>query len=332
MVALMSEYFQKHSVRTFPAGTTIFKEGDIGFSMFIIQRGKVEVTAKVDGHTVVLAVLTDGEIFGEMALLGDSYRSATVTAVETTVCLEINKLLFNKHMEAIPSWMRAFFRILVERLKDANRKRRTLTPKDLSRQVVYLVTDFLERVEENNAKQRQIPWLKTVEDIVFLLDLPKEQVEKIMNQLTISDLAQSKIVFGNQRVLITDRMDDLREFSRFLKKRHFEKMGAALPEEFQGCSEQEMHFLDFLKDVMKQQANATDLKLKDLEVWCYEKFQQPLSIFDQQFKELSDIGILHARVDSAGERYYIVDRQQLMKRLEKIERISYYQNLEERLG
>jgi hypothetical protein len=171
-----------------------------------------------------------------------------------------------------------------------------------------------------------------VEDIVFLLNLPKDQVEKIMNQLTISDLAQSKIVFGNQRVLVSDRMADLRGFSRFLKKRHFEKMGVALPEEFQGCSDQGMRFLDFLKEVMKIQANATDLQLKDLEIFCQEKFQQPLSIFDQQFKELSDSGILHARVDSAGDRYYIVDRQQLTKRLEKTERVSQYKNLENRLG
>ncbi|HDR05599.1 MAG TPA: cyclic nucleotide-binding domain-containing protein [Candidatus Marinimicrobia bacterium] len=328
----MSEYFQKHSIRTFPAGTVIFKEGDLGFSMFIIQRGQVEITTKVDGQTIILAVLGEGEIFGEMALLGDSHRSASVTAVRNTMCLEINKLLFNKQMESVAPWMKAFFRILVERLKDANKKRRTLTPKDLSRQVVYLVSDFLERVEENKSGQRQIPWLKTVEDIVFLLNLPKEQVEKVMNQLTITELAQSKIVFGNQRVLVSDKMSDLRNFSKFLKKRHFEKMGTSLPEEYVGCSEEEMIFLDFLKELMKNQANATDLHLSDLEIGCQEKFQQPLTIFEHQFKELTDMGILHPRVDSTGDKYYIVDREQMNKRLEKANRISSYKNLENRLG
>src|SRR4029453_1402101 len=61
-----------------PCGTTIFREGDEGYSMFAIKRGSVAIM--VDGNTV--DTLTDEEIFGEMALLEHATRTATVVTLE----------------------------------------------------------------------------------------------------------------------------------------------------------------------------------------------------------------------------------------------------------
>lgn len=69
--------------RSYKAGDTICKEGDEGVGFFLISSGKVEVTRA--GHQ--LATLAAGDFFGEMALLDNHRRSATVTAVDPTVCL-----------------------------------------------------------------------------------------------------------------------------------------------------------------------------------------------------------------------------------------------------
>lgn len=72
----------------FSAGSTIFKEGDDADCAYMVDSGYVEISTSAAGEKNVLAVLGDGEIFGEMALIDRQSRSATATAVhETTVVL-----------------------------------------------------------------------------------------------------------------------------------------------------------------------------------------------------------------------------------------------------
>ena len=65
--------------RPFAAGATIFREGDEGHEMFVIREGLVEILL----HDKVVATLSEGEIFGEMALIDARPRSATARARKT---------------------------------------------------------------------------------------------------------------------------------------------------------------------------------------------------------------------------------------------------------
>lgn len=62
----------------FRQGTILFREGDAGQEMYIIQKGRVQVRKRVGQSQKVLAELGEGEFFGEMALLLGANRSATV--------------------------------------------------------------------------------------------------------------------------------------------------------------------------------------------------------------------------------------------------------------
>jgi CRP/FNR family cyclic AMP-dependent transcriptional regulator len=75
--------------KTFAKGTVLFREGEPGRDMFIIQSGKVQVRKKVGGEERVLAELAPGEFFGEMALLEGLNRSATVEVTEDSRILVI---------------------------------------------------------------------------------------------------------------------------------------------------------------------------------------------------------------------------------------------------
>ena len=75
--------------RNFSRGTVLFREGDPGHEMFIIQKGKVQVRKKVGNAEKVLAEFSEGEFFGEMALLLGMDRSATVEVVEDSKVLVI---------------------------------------------------------------------------------------------------------------------------------------------------------------------------------------------------------------------------------------------------
>lgn len=66
----------------FPEGHTIFKEGDPGDMMFIIRSGKVKIFQEKDDHERTITVLSENEVFGEMALISDKPRNASVKTLE----------------------------------------------------------------------------------------------------------------------------------------------------------------------------------------------------------------------------------------------------------
>jgi CRP-like cAMP-binding protein len=82
----------------FEPGQTVFEQGDVGDRLYVIQRGSVEILR--DGAR--LAVLSKGEYFGEMALLSNKPRNATVKAIEPTDLLAVAKGDFAKLLAGFP--------------------------------------------------------------------------------------------------------------------------------------------------------------------------------------------------------------------------------------
>jgi CRP-like cAMP-binding protein len=80
--------------KSFRKGTVLFREGDLGRDMFIVQQGKVQVRKRVGNTEEVLAELSAGEFFGEMALLIAQDRSATVEVIEDSKLLVISPETF----------------------------------------------------------------------------------------------------------------------------------------------------------------------------------------------------------------------------------------------
>ena len=99
----------------------IFAKGDLGDSMHIIVSGKVRVH---DGERT-LNELSDGDVFGEMALLDPEPRSASVTACETTRLLRLGQEpfmeLITRHPEVATGIIRNLTRHLRSRVQDLNR-------------------------------------------------------------------------------------------------------------------------------------------------------------------------------------------------------------------
>lgn len=108
------------SVRLYQTGEVILRENDHGDAAYIIERGRVEVTKELDGRPVHLAFLGTGEIFGEMAILEDKPRSATVTAVEETAVRAIDREEFFRSLRSNSDMALRLVRTLFERLREAH--------------------------------------------------------------------------------------------------------------------------------------------------------------------------------------------------------------------
>ncbi len=86
--------------KSFPKGTILFREGDLGREMFIVQKGKVQVRKKVGEEEEVLTELGEGEFFGEMALLIGMDRSATVEVMEDSKLLVVRPETFESLLKS----------------------------------------------------------------------------------------------------------------------------------------------------------------------------------------------------------------------------------------
>ena len=110
------------NVRTFKEGEVLFKEGDKGREMFVVQDGEIRITRDSKDGPVELARLGNGSILGEMSLLDNLPRSASGTAVRPTKVSIINELVFNSILAKVPPWLTSIVRIITSRIRDANKR------------------------------------------------------------------------------------------------------------------------------------------------------------------------------------------------------------------
>ncbi len=100
----------------FGPGETIVREGEPGDSLFLLLSGEVEVRKRgADGSEAAVAVLPAGEVFGEMTLLLDAPRSATVRAAAETDLLEVERSCFTELLQHNPQLLERLAKQVEER-------------------------------------------------------------------------------------------------------------------------------------------------------------------------------------------------------------------------
>ncbi len=85
--------------RKYDKGTVLFKEGDPGKELYIIDSGSVKISKDIDGREQLLALLEEGDFFGEMVLFSENARTATATVMEEAVIVVITEELFNEYVK-----------------------------------------------------------------------------------------------------------------------------------------------------------------------------------------------------------------------------------------
>lgn len=96
-------------------GQEIFRQGDLGDRIYIISRGKAEVLRENGGRTISLALLGPGEYFGEMAVLNQTTRNATVRCVESLDVLSIHKREFSALAANLTALRESFEQVVKQR-------------------------------------------------------------------------------------------------------------------------------------------------------------------------------------------------------------------------
>ena len=106
---------------TYKKGEVIIQQGSHETCAYIIESGRVEVSCMVNEKKTVLATLGQKQLVGEMSLMEDKARSATVTAIEDTQVSVIDRKQFNKLLTENPRKLFPIIKALFERLRTANK-------------------------------------------------------------------------------------------------------------------------------------------------------------------------------------------------------------------
>ena len=111
------QLMEQMTMHTVAPGAYIIREGEVGHSFFIISHGRVKVSKLTEsGEQMVLAQLEDNALFGEMALLSNSPRNASIIAEEETTVFEVSKEVLDKVCENYVSVRHVLVKFYKQRL------------------------------------------------------------------------------------------------------------------------------------------------------------------------------------------------------------------------
>ena len=163
-------------------GATIMVAGDQTDSLYIILSGRLKVMmSDAEGKEVILSILSAGEFFGEMGLIDDSPRSASVLAIEPCELLSIAKRDFNKCLADNFEMAMAVMRGLVRRLREADRKIGSLALLDVYGRVARLLLDMADTVDGQKMVTKRLP----KQDIAKMIGASREMVSRVMKDLQL---------------------------------------------------------------------------------------------------------------------------------------------------
>jgi CRP/FNR family transcriptional regulator, cyclic AMP receptor protein len=107
--------------RSFRRGEVVFHKGDPGDTLYVIAQGQVKIVLPSDsGEEALLGVLDEGEFFGELSLIDEQPRSATIVATEQTETLVLRRDDFLKFVVSSPELAIDMLRVLSRRLRETD--------------------------------------------------------------------------------------------------------------------------------------------------------------------------------------------------------------------
>lgn len=199
-------------------GDVLFNEGDRGEIMYLIREGKIKITKGKGDEEKTLAVLKEGDFFGEMAIIDGSPRSAGAVAVTPVSLLVIDKESFKEKLRENPL-IEYVLETLTRRLRTADEQIRLLTIKSEERRVLaHIITKAKETGRETAGGTEITPF--SFENLANITGMSETKVKDYVNKLI-----QVNLVMLHENALIIRGISDLDDYLRYIAlKEKFEKI------------------------------------------------------------------------------------------------------------
>jgi CRP/FNR family transcriptional regulator, cyclic AMP receptor protein len=196
--------------RVCPTGTVLFREGEPGYEMFIIQEGRVQLTRNLQGVEKILAVLPAGEFFGEMAIINQKPRSATATVIEQSHLLVLDQQTFEKMIKDNTEIAVRLIKKLAARLEQSNFQVELLLLKDVNHRVVQLLRHM---AEESGVRQVEGVHIDiSMHEVADRIGCDDSEVADIVDRL-----ARARLLGRQKRGFVIPEVGRLQDFLEFLE-------------------------------------------------------------------------------------------------------------------
>ncbi len=183
---------------TYPRGSIITSQGEMSNSLHIIMEGRLKVFVNgSEGRQVVLSFLGPGDFVGELSLLDNEPRSASVLAVAKTRTLMLTQESFNRFVDTYPQNLLPMLRILAKRLRALDETICSLSTLDVYGRVARVLLQEAQEQDTGYITPRM-----THQDIAEMVGCSREMVSRILKDLRtggyISIDTQKRIVINKK--------------------------------------------------------------------------------------------------------------------------------------
>ena len=200
---------EKMIARHYESGKFIFLEDSEGEQCFFVVQGSVKVTRlSKEGREVILAMLNEGEFFGEMALLDGESRSANVIALEETEVLTLNREDFLVVLHDYPQIAIQLLKEMAHRLRKSDRQIASLSLSDAEKRIALCIIRFADDQGVIRRGQVSIPRVPIQQDIANMAGTSRETVSRAINLLEKEHFIKRK----GRELLILDYKQFIKEF------------------------------------------------------------------------------------------------------------------------
>ena len=209
MEKTMSDGFSSFSrfSRTFTSGEIIFSEFEPGNKFYLIQSGRVKIIKNAGEFERTLDILQPPEMFGEMAILEDSPRTATAIAVDDVRVLEFNAQNFDILLRGNPQIALKLLKTFSKRIYDSKRRFLILTIPDPNVKIadVFLMLDETQSDIIKDDERRE--FMVQIDDIAHWAGMSTAQTKDIINRF----VTKNRMELYNDRIIVKN-ITDLRRF------------------------------------------------------------------------------------------------------------------------
>ena len=200
---------EKMVAKHFENGNYIFLEDSEGEQCFFVLEGSVKVTRlSKDGREVILAMLNEGDFFGEMSLLDGESRSANVIALEKTKVLTLDRNDFIEVVNDYPQIAVQLLKELARRLRKSDRQIASLSLSDAEKRIALCIIRFADEQGVIQNGKVSIPKAPIQQDIANMAGTSRETVSRALGLLEKEDLIER----NGRELIILDYKKFIKEF------------------------------------------------------------------------------------------------------------------------
>ena len=199
----------KMVAKHFENGNYIFLEDSDGEQCFFVLEGSVKVTRlSKDGREVILAMLNEGDFFGEMSLLDGESRSANVIALEKTKVLTLDRNDFIAVVNDYPKIAIQLLKELARRLRKSDRQIASLSLSDAEKRIALCIIRFADEQGVIQNGKVSIPKTPIQQDIANMAGTSRETVSRALGLLEKENIIERH----GRELIILDYKKFIKEF------------------------------------------------------------------------------------------------------------------------